>query len=117
VEPASTVFHRGTSPLKPPKGAEVLCGDRNRLAVENDRAGTAGRQTFRRNLNLDQHLDMDTKKLRQELGYVETLPRCEALQESVAWDREHPPSDIDPAQFNYAAEDAILNRARRTRPQ
>jgi len=28
---------------------------------------------FPRNLNLDQHLDMDTKKLRHELGYVETL--------------------------------------------
>jgi len=26
-----TVFHRGTSPLEPPTGAEVLYGDRNRL--------------------------------------------------------------------------------------
>lgn len=66
-----------------------------------------------RNQNLDQHLDMDTTKIRRELGYRETLSRREALEETVAWDRAHPPPRPDPAQFDYAAEDAILSRATR----
>jgi nucleoside-diphosphate-sugar epimerase len=66
-----------------------------------------------RNLNLDQHLDMDTAKIRRELGYRETLSRGEALEKNVAWDREHPPIDVDRAQFDYAAEDAILEQQRR----
>jgi nucleoside-diphosphate-sugar epimerase len=62
------------------------------------------------NLNSDQHLVMDTTKIRRDLGYHETLSRAEALARTVAWDRQHPPSDIDLAQFDYAAEDAILSR-------
>jgi nucleoside-diphosphate-sugar epimerase len=62
------------------------------------------------NLNSDQHLDMDTTKIRRDLGYHGTLSRGEALARTVTWDRQHPPSDIDLAQFDYAAEDAILSR-------
>jgi nucleoside-diphosphate-sugar epimerase len=64
-----------------------------------------------RQLNLDQHLDMDTTKIRRDLGYRETISRCEALEKTVIWDREHPPTDVDPGQFDYIAEDAILSRA------
>ncbi len=65
---------------------------------------------FPRNLNLDQHLDMDTAKIRRELGYCETVSREEAIQRNIAWDREHPPIEIELSQFDYAAEDAILSR-------
>jgi len=65
-----------------------------------------------RQLNLDQHLNMRTARIRRDLGYHETLSRREALEKTVAWDREHWPKEVDPAQFDYAAEDAILNRAR-----
>jgi nucleoside-diphosphate-sugar epimerase len=44
-----------------------------------------------RTLNLDQNLDMDTTKIRRELGYPETVSRREALAVTVAWDRAHPP--------------------------
>ena len=67
--------------------------------------------SFPRQLNLDQHLDMDTKKIRRELGYHETLSRREALEKTVAWDREHWPTEIDLAQFDYVAADVILSRA------
>src|SRR5260221_5695261 len=63
-----------------------------------------------RNLNLDQHLDMDTEKIRRELGYRGTVSQGEALKRNVAWDREHPPIDVDPSQFDYATEDAILSQ-------
>jgi nucleoside-diphosphate-sugar epimerase len=63
-----------------------------------------------RKLNLEQHLDMDTGKIRHDLGYHETTSRGEALTKTVVWDREHPPTDVDPAQFDYVTEDAILSR-------
>ena len=63
-----------------------------------------------RRLNLEQHLDMDTSKIRQELGYRETVSRREALKRTVAWDRAHPPTYLDLSQFDYSAEDAILKR-------
>ena len=63
-----------------------------------------------RTLNLDQHLDMDTTKIREELEYRETTSRREALRRMVAWDRAHPPIHVDPSQFDYGAEDAIVTR-------
>ena len=61
-------------------------------------------------MNLDQHLDMDSTKIRSDLGYKETIPRPRALEMTLAWDREHPLKQLDGAQFDYAAEDSILNR-------
>jgi hypothetical protein len=63
-------------------------------------------------LNLDQHLDMDSGKIRGELGYREIVTRQEALGRTIAWDRGHPAEEADPAQFDYSAEDAILMRRR-----
>jgi hypothetical protein len=60
-------------------------------------------------LNLEQHLDMDTTRIRRDLGYQETLSRRAALERTVVWDRAHWPIEINPAQFDYVAEDAILS--------
>lgn len=65
--------------------------------------------SFPLQLNLEQHLDMDTTKIRSALGYRETMSSRVALETTVAWDREHWPAAIDPAQFDYAAEDALLS--------
>lgn len=59
-------------------------------------------------MNTDQHLVADTTRIRQELGYKETVPQDEALKRAVAWERAHPPAQIAPGQFDYAAEDAAL---------
>jgi len=69
-----------------------------------------------RHMNLDQHLDMDSSKIRNELGYREIVQRKEALARTVAWDRSHPPEETDPAQFDYAAEDEAWRLARRRAP-
>jgi nucleoside-diphosphate-sugar epimerase len=50
----------------------------------------------------------DTHRIRSELGYAEAVPQDEALRRTVEWERAHPPEKIDPAQFDYAAEDAVL---------
>ena len=57
--------------------------------------------------NYDQHLVVDTSRIRQELGYQEPVPRDEALRRTIAWERETRPNDIDKL-LDYEAEDAAL---------
>ena len=64
-------------------------------------------------LDTRQHWVADTNRIRRELGYTETLPRDEALRRTVEWERAHPPEEVDPASFDYAAEDAALAGMRR----
>jgi nucleoside-diphosphate-sugar epimerase len=58
--------------------------------------------------NSEQHLYKDSTRIRQELGYTERVPVEEALRRTVEWERANPPDKIDPAQYDYAAEDAAL---------
>jgi nucleoside-diphosphate-sugar epimerase len=58
--------------------------------------------------NTDQDLVVDTTRIRQELGYQEQMPRHEALQRTVEWERAHPPEQVDAKVFDYRAEDAFL---------
>lgn len=59
-----------------------------------------------------QHWVVDTGRIRRELGYKESVGRDEALRKAVGWEREHPPDEGDPAQFDYAAEDDVLAKLR-----
>jgi nucleoside-diphosphate-sugar epimerase len=58
--------------------------------------------------NLAQHWVVSTRRIREELGYREPVPRSEGLKRSIAWQRRNPPATVDPAQFDYVAEDAAL---------
>ena len=58
--------------------------------------------------NTDQHMVVDTTRIRRELGYGETIPRDGGIQQTVEWERAHPPETVDPDLFDYAAEDAAL---------
>ena len=60
-------------------------------------------------LRFEQGLDYDTTRLRRELGYEEPVSEEEALRRTIAWERANPPAQIDPAQFDYAAEDRALH--------
>lgn len=64
--------------------------------------------SMRPEMDTDQDLVTDTSRIRRELGYTEVIAREEALSRTVLWQRRHPPDHIDPQQFDYAAEDAIL---------
>ena len=59
-------------------------------------------------IDYTQHLVTDTSRIRAELGYNERVSRSEALHQAINWERANPPTEINPAQFDYAAEDAIL---------
>lgn len=62
-----------------------------------------------------QNLDTDSSRIRRDLGYKEIVPCDEALQRTIAWERENPPSQIDNAQFDYEAEDKALKQYRASR--
>jgi nucleoside-diphosphate-sugar epimerase len=57
--------------------------------------------------NTRQHWVASSKRIREELGYREPVESDEALRKTIDWERTHPPP-VDPAQFDYAAEDAAL---------
>jgi nucleoside-diphosphate-sugar epimerase len=89
----------------------AVAGWRGRIVVVDEECPAPN---LPRSLNLDQDLEMDSTKIRRDLKYQETTSRAEALKRTVAWDRDHPPNQTDSAQFDYAAEDAILERTVRT---
>ena len=55
----------------------------------------------------DQHWVASSQKIRHQFAYREPVPLDRAVQLTVEWERAHPPQ-IDPRQFDYAAEDAAL---------
>ena len=54
----------------------------------------------------------DTTPIRAELGYCESVPRTEALRQTVVWERANPPAEVPPKMFDYAGEDAVLAKIR-----
>jgi nucleoside-diphosphate-sugar epimerase len=62
--------------------------------------------------NSAQHWTMSSARIREELGYAEPVPLETALARTIEWERANPPGEIDPGQFDYATEDAALERLR-----
>lgn len=77
------------------------------IAVPRDRAPKHLIHPYR----FEQHLFMDSRRIRAELGYVEPITVDETLRRTVAWEKANPPQQIDPAQYDYTAEDEALARA------
>lgn len=55
-----------------------------------------------------QDLATDSTRIRNVPGYREPVAQDEALKRTIEWERAHPPAQLDPQQFDYAAEDAVL---------
>ncbi len=55
-----------------------------------------------------QDLVVDTRRVRSELGYCESVPYDQGLRRTIDWERAHPPETGDPSAAEYAAEDAAL---------
>jgi nucleoside-diphosphate-sugar epimerase len=62
--------------------------------------------------NSAQHWEVDSSRIRRELGYRERVPLDEAIRRTIDWERANPPGEFNPRQFDYAAEDAALYRRR-----
>jgi nucleoside-diphosphate-sugar epimerase len=58
--------------------------------------------------NAAQHWEVDSTRIRDELGYREPVPLDEAIRRTVEWERATPSSGFTPHRFDYAAEDAAL---------
>lgn len=65
-------------------------------------------QPLRWGINAEQHIIADSSRIRAELGYKERIAPDEAFRRTIDWERTNPPAQIDPKDFDYPAEDAIL---------
>ncbi|HEX6314173.1 MAG TPA: NAD-dependent epimerase/dehydratase family protein [Gemmatimonadaceae bacterium] len=61
--------------------------------------------------NTAQHWIGDTTRIREELGFRETITREEAIRRTVEWERANPPTGFTPHQFDYPSEDEALRNA------
>jgi nucleoside-diphosphate-sugar epimerase len=65
-------------------------------------------------LNANQHWIVSSKRIREELGFAEPVSLDAGIERTIAWERTNPPA-IDPQLFDYAAEDAALQKFTATR--
>lgn len=63
------------------------------------------------------HLEIDASRIGSELGHIDPVPVEEAVRLAVEWERANPPSTVDPARFDYAAEDRAIETIRKSGPQ
>ncbi len=60
--------------------------------------------------NYQQHILLNTSKIRRELGYSEIVDPAVALRLTVEWQAANPPASFDQSRFDYAAEDEVLKK-------
>jgi nucleoside-diphosphate-sugar epimerase len=58
---------------------------------------------------IEQDLDMDSRRIREELGFTESVAPGEALSRTITWERAHPGEPTSGVGLlDYQAEDALL---------
>jgi len=95
------IYHLADDPVLPERAfvdaVAAAAGWRGRIVTVPDRR-------LPDSLYVAQDLDVDSTRIRQELGYTETLPAREALMRTTAWERaflrDHAP--------DYTQEDALI---------
>jgi nucleoside-diphosphate-sugar epimerase len=58
--------------------------------------------------NFAQHWEMDSSKIRRELGYNEGVPVEDGISKTTDWELENLPREFPMYAVDYAAEDAVL---------
>lgn len=86
----------------------AACGWSGRVAVVPD-AAVPGHLRFEGDATQD--LSLDSRRIRAELGFAETIGLPEALRQAVAWTLAHPPEGAAAEAPDYAAEDAAAHAA------
>lgn len=69
-------------------------------------------ESMRSEIDTRQDYAVDSGRIRRELSYTEVVAPFEALRRTIEWERAHPPEQIQPERFDYAAEDEVLARLR-----
>ena len=70
--------------------------------------------TENKTFDTDQHLVLDSSRIREELSYTERVQLPDALAQTIEWERRNPPTSAL-GTIEYEAEDRILARLRNTR--
>lgn len=83
------------------------------IALSKDETPAHLRQPY----NTAQDWTVSSDRIRTELGYTEPVAIPEALGRTIEWERANPPSDLPAATFDYAAEDAAIQRFKPTRAE
>ena len=63
-------------------------------------------------LNTGQDWLVSSARIRLELGYAEPVALEAGISRTIEWERANPPAQVDPKQFDYAAEDLALEQLR-----
>jgi nucleoside-diphosphate-sugar epimerase len=82
-------------------------GWRGEIVVAN---GKALPDSLKMELELRQHMIVDSTRIREELGFAEPVPFAEGMRRTVEWELANPPAQVLPERFDYEAEDAVLSR-------
>jgi nucleoside-diphosphate-sugar epimerase len=70
-------------------------------------------EEMREQAHTEHDLVTDSSRIREELGYLEIVPREEAIARTIAWERANPPEGARDQSPDYAAEDALLARLKK----
>ncbi len=62
-------------------------------------------ESLRPTVDFRQHYDVDSSRIRKELGYAELVDKRTSLERTVAWERANPSADTS---LDYAAEDGAV---------
>jgi nucleoside-diphosphate-sugar epimerase len=65
-------------------------------------------EALRSGVSTEQDLAVSTQRIRSELGFSERIALGDAIARTVDWQRANIPAELDPALFNYAAEDEVI---------
>jgi len=86
------------------KIAEVIGWPGKIVRMENSRLPNH----LQADLDWRHHLDIDTSRIRTEIGYREKIDRTAALRRTVDWERANSPKEMAAETFDYDAEDEVL---------
>jgi nucleoside-diphosphate-sugar epimerase len=58
--------------------------------------------------NAAQHWEVDSSRIRGELGFREPVSIDAGIRRTIEWERANPPGEFNPHPFDYSAEDAAM---------
>ncbi|NNE98867.1 MAG: NAD-dependent epimerase/dehydratase family protein [Pyrinomonadaceae bacterium] len=58
----------------------------------------------------DYHLEVNSDKIRRELGFKNRISIDNALEKTIEWELEHQSKDFDVNHFDYTAEDKVIEK-------